>query len=151
MAKQLSSKAEERLRQVGILLLALSLPLILCKVLIDSALRLAAPNYVRRRSAERQALLNRIGQWQDEKLSYYRAMSYTELSNLPPLTKLSSPEEFRVYEFAVTRKVGDNGGVEIRVSLRKRFMLVLAFSSGPSFEMLQDGTIVPELSYETEN
>jgi len=146
-----SPRTEERLRQGGIWFLALSLPFVLCWMLLQLALIALAPNYMKRRASKRQELLSQIGQWLDTELSRYRAMSFAEIGDLPTRTEVMPPLEFRAHRFVLTRAAGDNGGVEIRISLRKKQLFFFEFLSGPSFEMLADGSIVSEVSYEPED
>jgi len=114
------------LRKVGGIVLAVFLPLIL------------------RKSDKHQDYITEMWAWQSTQVNTYRSKPYIELMSLPEITQLSAPEKFKKYNFALCRREGENGGVEISIRHYQRFLLIISAGSGVGFEMLANGIILDE-------
>ena len=146
----MSPVIEKALRGAGIGVMALSLPFLLAYGLGMAAVSYLAPEYMRCRNSARREYLDSIRSWQDEQLSSFREKPYAELASMPPRTELAAPDQFNRERFAVIRAPGENGGVEVGVAHFTRFLLITGRIM-PSFEMLPDGSIVPEPSHEVDD
>lgn len=125
MSKELSPQAKERLQMAAIWLMALSLPFVLCWVLLKTLFQMVVP---RKTMTEREEELQfKLAQWTDAELNRYRAMPFSQLSTLPPRLDVSPPPEFQGPPFVLAKRVGDNGGVEIQLSVRRRFFFFEMF------------------------
>ena len=90
----------------------------------------------------RKPSLREIWEWQDSVLTDLAKKSYAELASLPAVTHLPAPGEFTGGRFTIERRLGEQGGIDICVRAHRQFLLIFSGSSGPSFEMLPDGTLV---------
>jgi hypothetical protein len=148
MQRRVSPKTEEVLRGIFVILAALTLPFVVAWHL---GMGLIAPGYMRRRSAERRARLDKIRLWQEAQLSNLRSKPFQELSALPAQTQIPAPSEFAGERFAIVRAAGENGGVEIGVAHFMRVMGIVMGQLTPRFEMLSDGSIVEEPASEPDD
>jgi hypothetical protein len=89
-------------------------------------------------------LLQARSDWLDDQLRRLESKPYSELFALPRRTKLATPPHLNGLKFYVSRKRGDNGGVEVSVREYTRFLFIFEGSIGPSFEKLSDETIIRE-------
>jgi hypothetical protein len=96
-------------------------------------------------SKRTRKLLDASSRWQDEQLGILERKTYAELAALPPRTPLPCPLHLKGLKFHVSRKPGDNGGVEISVREYTRFLNTSEGSAGPSFEMLPDGSVIHDV------
>jgi len=90
-------------------------------------------------------LLEAGWRWQEEQLAVLERKTYTELAALGRKSPLRCPPHLNGLKFYVSRKPGDNGGIEISVREYTRFLLIFEGSIGPSFEMLPDGRVIREV------
>src|SRR4051812_47216331 len=89
-------------------------------------------------------LLNARSEWLDAHLRQLEFKSYSELALLPRRTALAAPPHLSGLKFYISRRPGDNGGVQVSVREYTRFLMIFEGSVGPSFEKLPDGAIVRE-------
>jgi hypothetical protein len=89
-------------------------------------------------------LLQARREWLDAQLRQLEPKSYSELAALPRRTPLAAPPHLSSLKFYISRKQGENGGVEVSVREYTRFLLIFEGSVGPSFEKLPDGTLIRE-------
>ena len=91
---------------------------------------------------QRRDLLRNASHWQKTQLEALSKRTFQALSELPRRTKLETPSQFSGLRFAIDRRAGENGGVEISVRRVWRSLLIFEGSVGPSFEMLADGRVL---------
>jgi hypothetical protein len=72
------------------------------------------------------------------------AMSFSELSALPRSQRIPTPSTIRGLEFWIERRTGDLGGVRIEARACRRSLLIFLSCNCSGFEMLADGSLVPE-------
>jgi hypothetical protein len=113
------------------------------KKISEMGLALVLP-FMLRKSDKHHDYIADMWAWQHKQLDGYRSRPYSELLSLPETTPLSSPEKFKKFRFALCRRTGENGGVEISVRHYQQFLLVFSAGTGNGFEKLQNGMIVEE-------
>ncbi len=146
--RDLSPRTKERLQEAAVWLLALSLPFVLVWVLVKGLINYLVPRKLLTET-EREQQFN-LAEWQATELNRYRSMSFSFLNELPSRTDILPPPEIGDYRFVLAKREGDNGGVEIQLSPRRKFLFIELFS-GPSFEMLPNGTVLSDEDYEPED
>lgn len=92
-----------------------------------------------------------VRSFQEIQLTRLRAMSFSELSKLPRSRRIPTPSHIRGLEFWIERRVGESGGVRVEARACRRSMFIFLSCDCPGFEMLSDGSIVPEPHVEPED
>lgn len=80
---------------------------------------------------------------QQQQLAALMKESFEQLSRRQAREELVLPLELRGLKLYILRGLGERGGVEIVVEIRRRSLLIFIHRSTDGFEMLPDGTIVP--------
>jgi hypothetical protein len=95
---------------------------------------------------KRRQLRNAARLWQAEQLRLLKKKPFEVLAKLPRRSRLQSPPYLARLKFCIMRSPGNNGGVDISVCECVRFLLIFEASAGPSFEKLQDGRVIHEVT-----
>jgi hypothetical protein len=89
------------------------------------------------------ARLNDANGFKQEKIDMLKKETFDQLARRPSREELIAPPELDGLNIFVYRKPGENGGVQISVSVEKRIGAVFVAALEDGFEIFSDGRIVP--------
>ena len=86
-----------------------------------------------------------VDAFQKTQLAHLKTLGYAELLAMARSERISAPSDIQGIEFWIERRVGEAGGVRIEARACRRSFFIFMSCRCPGFEMLPDGTVVPDI------